>query len=469
MTPAKKPRKSKKPYVPKLRSGPYALILGLASIKEDEQISKQQLVELAQPHCDASFTATRDATTFYTAWNSMKTLLDKDLVKEAGRPQKRYSLTDEGWEAAGAIQEAVGRMENGSREVPTTGSSEPVQRQNKDFVDVEVESRLSIRHQSVSLPSANASHQDPDRPTSSRQRLGGMIADKFDLLGQSKKRNNFQEKSSLLAPPQWHSVQNLANTEDDAGLAARLQAKEDAISRGGNQGFIELLSSPEPESKQVVERLPSCPRDQYVQSSQLARQPTSNPIHEKPSSIHPPQNMIPQTFTPIHLAPGTFTVELLVDNREVHSREDRSYITKELQSLGIFPTVRSLPLGDFFWVARPKDPDLLTRHGEEPGSEIALDYIVERKRLDDLVSSITDGRFREQKFRLRKTGVRNVIYLIEEIAMSSERKANYHDAVQSAIAGTQVIDGFFVKRTSSIAATVKYLASLTRLLTKIYT
>ena len=29
--------------------------------------------------------------------------------------------------------------------------------------------------------------------------------------------------------------------------------------------------------------------------------------------------------------------------------------------------------------------------------EAVLEYIVERKRMDDLSSSITDGRFREQK------------------------------------------------------------------------
>ncbi|KXJ05086.1 Crossover junction endonuclease MUS81, partial [Exaiptasia diaphana] len=34
------------------------------------------------------------------------------------------------------------------------------------------------------------------------------------------------------------------------------------------------------------------------------------------------------------------------------------------------------------------------------GKELVLDYIVERKRMDDLNSSICDGRFREQKCRL---------------------------------------------------------------------
>lgn len=31
------------------------------------------------------------------------------------------------------------------------------------------------------------------------------------------------------------------------------------------------------------------------------------------------------------------------------------------------------------------------------GRELVLDYIIERKRIDDLCSSIIDGRFREQK------------------------------------------------------------------------
>ena len=33
-----------------------------------------------------------------------------------------------------------------------------------------------------------------------------------------------------------------------------------------------------------------------------------------------------------------------------------------------------------------------------------LDFIVERKRTDDLAGSIVDGRFREQKFRLKESG-----------------------------------------------------------------
>ena len=34
--------------------------------------------------------------------------------------------------------------------------------------------------------------------------------------------------------------------------------------------------------------------------------------------------------------------------------------------------------------------------------------------MDDLASSIKDGRFREQKFRLKKCGLSHPVYLVEE-------------------------------------------------------
>ena len=48
---------------------------------------------------------------------------------------------------------------------------------------------------------------------------------------------------------------------------------------------------------------------------------------------------------------------------------------------------RHLVLGDFAWVARERDPDF----GVEP-RELMLPYVVERKRTDDLWSSIKDRR-----------------------------------------------------------------------------
>jgi crossover junction endonuclease MUS81 len=101
-----------------------------------------------------------------------------------------------------------------------------------------------------------------------------------------------------------------------------------------------------------------------------------------------------------------------------------------------------------------------------------LDWIVERKRLDDLIGSIKDGRFHEQKFRLRRSGIKNVIYLIEDFAVTHESNtaavAKYFEMVSSAIASTQVVNGYFVKRTKNLDDTIRYLARMTFLLRNMY-
>lgn len=123
------------------------------------------------------------------------------------------------------------------------------------------------------------------------------------------------------------------------------------------------------------------------------------------------------------------------------------------------------------WVAKFKDPTFLSRYGEE-GDEIMLDWIIERKRLDDLVGSIKDGRFHEQKFRLRRSGIKNVIYLIEEFNVtydsSSASALKYQEMVASAIASTQVVNGYFVKKTRNLDDSIRYLARMTSLLRKMY-
>ncbi|KAK2976201.1 hypothetical protein RJ640_027492 [Escallonia rubra] len=52
--------------------------------------------------------------------------------------------------------------------------------------------------------------------------------------------------------------------------------------------------------------------------------------------------------------------------------------------------VRRLPVGDGIWIARHK----------HLASEYVLDFIVERKNVDDLRCSIRDNRYRDQKVRL---------------------------------------------------------------------
>ncbi|KAL8685940.1 MAG: hypothetical protein Q9224_005610, partial [Gallowayella concinna] len=335
MTPAKKPRKSKKPYVPQLRSGAYALILGLASIDESECVSKQQLIELAQPHCDSSFTVSKDTTSFYTAWNSMKTLVDKDMVKETSRPQRRYALTDDGWDVADKLK----RVGKGDMEPPATSGPG--------------EAAIGSRSRTTALssddneidPSGNKPRLgklEPLHDTSTiqscaqGQKLGGGVIDKYGPLPSSKTRKIDKKPAAVISRAADRIGKVNANTEDNARLAARLQAEEDNLlaSASDNLDFVQLLSSSPPKAPGLLRRQepPVPPR---IDRPSAKRDSASPPeMSSKPGS----STFVPPFFKSIHIQPRNFTVELVLDNREIRSREDRNYIEKELIIKGIRPT-----------------------------------------------------------------------------------------------------------------------------------
>ncbi|KAG2243995.1 hypothetical protein Bca52824_094165 [Brassica carinata] len=72
--------------------------------------------------------------------------------------------------------------------------------------------------------------------------------------------------------------------------------------------------------------------------------------------------------------------------------------------------VRRLPVGDSIWIARHK----------YLGTEYVLDFIVERKTVDDMRSSIKDGRYRDQKLRLQRSGLKKLMYILEGDPNQSE-------------------------------------------------
>ncbi|XP_055950766.1 crossover junction endonuclease MUS81-like isoform X2 [Argiope bruennichi] len=114
----------------------------------------------------------------------------------------------------------------------------------------------------------------------------------------------------------------------------------------------------------------------------------------------------PVDLNTFYLFPGHFSIVLCVDNCETvsgHGRNKKLFIS-ELQKCGVEYEVRKLHVGDFLWIARDNS---------DSEKELVLDFIVERKRLDDLAHSIKDGRFREQKFRMKNSCLKNPIYLVE--------------------------------------------------------
>jgi len=377
-SPVRKPRRTQN-YVPKLRSGAYALVMALATLNHEanQAIPKDQLIELAQPLCDASFTAPSDPTKFFTAWNSMKTLESKELVCTKGHPVKKYYLSDEGWEVALRMQAA----QNGQQMSPAA----------------KVKKKVSV--------------PEPTSP------------------------GDFSPGERSRRPPVESSRVSLVKSKPVSEL-------------------VDLLSSSDSE-------LP------------IHRPRLHNPIRNAQPRLQRPA--VSGTFEDfIVLPPGSFEVKMVLDMREVRTTTDRDYISGELKKLGVVPAIRSLPLGDVLWVAvaNPQYSDKLKAaniaEGEEGNLEIVLEHIMERKRLDDLIYSIKDGRFHEQKFRLTKSGIKHVTYLIEEYSLSAERSDKYGESLESAIAGMQVVNGYFVKQTTKLDDTIQYLARMTKTLKAMY-
>lgn len=120
--------------------------------------------------------------------------------------------------------------------------------------------------------------------------------------------------------------------------------------------------------------------------------PIYNPLAENDNAPLATVANIPNfdPSTAIIFPAGTYEIVLIVDSREIESKSSRDKITETLSAKGIKVETRALRLGDMCWIARRLDGI----GGEE--DECVLDYVVERKRLDDLCSSIKDGRYTEQ-------------------------------------------------------------------------
>lgn len=102
-------------------------------------------------------------------------------------------------------------------------------------------------------------------------------------------------------------------------------------------------------------------------------------------------------------------IKLIVDSREKKSNSDRNYFQAHFTNKNILNETRFLALGDFIWIKNEK----------------LIEFIVERKQSTDFVSSISDGRYKEQKKRLISLGL-NVFYLVENLKVEESRKKFIH-------------------------------------------
>ena len=298
-------------------------------------------------------------------------------------------------------------------------------------------------------------HASPASPLSKSQiiDLGQPLSDTSFVISDARSKFNYTA---------WNSIKTLIQKElviksghpprfclSDEGLVlaqeleTSTQVLQDGVGSGSRSNHQGAASQREP-----------------LAASSLPNQDFST-THHTTESVHRTTEFSQLPF--LRFDRGSFDIVLILDNREIRNRGDRSFFILELEKCGIKVETRALELGDTLWIAKER----LT------GMEIILDYLVERKTMADLVASVKDGRFKEQKactfmkltsqFRQRKCGIRNVIYLVEDTHIQ-EAKAFGWEAIQTCLVSIQVREGFFLQRVPSADEGVAYLVSLTRLI-----
>ncbi|KNZ54250.1 hypothetical protein VP01_29g5 [Puccinia sorghi] len=161
---------------------------------------------------------------------------------------------------------------------------------------------------------------------------------------------------------------------------------------------------------------------------------------------------------------GSYDICLVLDHREVRAVNDRDAFynycvnkaaeLSESHSSPIRVLQRALVLGDAIWIAV---------HHNDDKREVVLDSIVERKRLDDLCSSIKDNRFEEQKARLKRSGLRDPIYLVEDYNTQSNLES-HGQMIYTSKFETMLLNDFQLETTPDWKASVEFLMRRTEVL-----
>jgi ERCC4-type nuclease len=136
-------------------------------------------------------------------------------------------------------------------------------------------------------------------------------------------------------------------------------------------------------------------------------------------------------------------MKIIIDEREHSLYEKCQYLMIQKPNPNIVIIKQVLELGDMII---KKDTD-----------EIIC--IIERKTFSDLLSSIKDGRYEEQSYRLlhsSNTPPHSIIYLLEGM-LSSVRTPVEKKIVQSSITSMSLFKGFSIQRTSTINETAEWL------------
>ncbi|XVF40822.1 hypothetical protein PTKIN_Ptkin01aG0147000 [Pterospermum kingtungense] len=233
----------------------------------------------------------------------------------------------------------------------------------------------------------------------------------------------------------------------------------------GNLVNVERLSEPDSQNASVQDLCQSDLDIEETNAKVAFQQKKSidvphDSLERKPSSDGLEANMNVLSIPPLSFCErfeDVYEVILILDDREQFTSQgarSKKMLEKICSEFKIKINVRRLPIGDGIWIARHK----------HLSSEYVLDFIVERKKVDDLRSSIRDNRYRDQKLRLLRSGLKKLIYLVEGDPNLSEAA----ESIKTACFTTEILEGFDVQRTSGLHDTLRKYGYLTRAITQYY-
>ncbi|KAG9475289.1 hypothetical protein GDO78_003631 [Eleutherodactylus coqui] len=274
------------------------------------------------------------------------------------------------------------------------------------------------------------------------QREAQPLCDKsFTLTEPSNKYTAWSSVSTLIQKElviKTHCPARYSLTDKGLHLAQRLEAAEEVL-EGRNDSASQGCTTASEEDQEDQDKLHCRENIQNVLTTESltygCRAPSHKTVSLPFSSINnrpPREDPVASSYThapDFTLRPGQFNVILCVDFIETtggaaHRKQE---LVSELKRNGVNFDVRKLHIGDFLWIAQEK----------------------------------------VQPFRLKRCGLCHPIYLVEDYG-SAQHLSIPESTLQQAIVNTQVVDGFFIKRTKDVRESAAYLTIMTRYLQTMY-
>ncbi|XP_022904262.2 crossover junction endonuclease MUS81 [Onthophagus taurus] len=253
----------------------------------------------------------------------------------------------------------------------------------------------------------------------------------------------------MVTPGAWSSMETLINNN----YVIKQSTKYSLTDKGkviAKKLFDDLIHK-ELESNKTTSNL------EHVNIDELMHCNIIDPNNHKNQTKNSTKSTL--TFETLIFEPNSFEIILLVDTLETSGKDQSKDdpIISELNRLKVNFEIRHLKVGDYLWICRHKTTK----------KELVLPYIIERKRMDDFGKSIKDGRYHEQKFRLKQCGVQNKIYLVESLGKNVHVGLPMTSLMQAAI-NTMVQDGFMIKFCDNARSTGHYLNDMSKIINKNY-